>query len=136
MQKFPRTDFYRGLGKLTSGFLQNDLEFLDDVLSGRDESEKAVGADVADLDAADVAQADAPDAASVVQADAPEAASVAQVDAPGAAGVVQVDAPNAADAYRSDASGSPEEKSLVEGLSLIHISCCSYPICSCSPRSI
>ena len=105
MQKFPRTDFYRGLGKLTSGFLQNDLEFLDDVLSGRDESEKAVGADAADLDAADVAQADAPDAASVVQADAPDAASVAQVDAP-----------DAADAYRSDASGFPEEKSLVEGI--------------------
>lgn len=35
LQKYPQTDFYRGLGKLTSGFLQNDLEFLNDVLEGR-----------------------------------------------------------------------------------------------------
>lgn len=116
MQKFPRTDFYRGLGKLTSGFLQNDLEFLDDVLSGSDEGEKAVGADAADLDAASVAQADAPDAADVAQVDAPGAAGVVQADALDAAGVAQVDVPDAADAYRSDASGSPEEKSLVEGI--------------------
>ena len=33
LQKFPQTDFYKGLGKLTDGFLRNDLEFLDAVLS-------------------------------------------------------------------------------------------------------
>lgn len=38
LQKFPRTDFYRGLGKLASGFLRSDLEFLEDVL---DESDQA-----------------------------------------------------------------------------------------------
>lgn len=32
LQVYPQTDFYRGLGKLTSGFLQNDLELLRDVL--------------------------------------------------------------------------------------------------------
>ena len=36
MDKFPKTDFYRGLGKLTLGFLESDKEFLDDVLSGVD----------------------------------------------------------------------------------------------------
>jgi TorA maturation chaperone TorD len=34
MEKFARTDFYRGLAKLTSGFLRNDLALLDDVLEG------------------------------------------------------------------------------------------------------
>lgn len=38
LEKFPRTDFYRGLGKLTSGFLQNDLDFLNEVLT---DTEKA-----------------------------------------------------------------------------------------------
>lgn len=33
MEKFPKTGFYRGLGKLTNGFLRNDLEFLNDVLA-------------------------------------------------------------------------------------------------------
>jgi TorA maturation chaperone TorD len=33
LEKFPRTDFYRGLGKLTSGYLQNDLELLDELLA-------------------------------------------------------------------------------------------------------
>ena len=33
LQKFPQTDFYKGLGKLTDGFLRNDREFLDAVLS-------------------------------------------------------------------------------------------------------
>jgi TorA maturation chaperone TorD len=32
MEKFARTDFYRGLGKLTSGFLQSDLALLNDLL--------------------------------------------------------------------------------------------------------
>ncbi len=32
LQKFPNTDFYRGLGKLTSGYLRNDFEFLTEVL--------------------------------------------------------------------------------------------------------
>lgn len=38
LEKFPQTDFYRGLGKLTSGYLQNDLEFLNEVL-GDDDAE-------------------------------------------------------------------------------------------------
>lgn len=33
LQKFPQTDFYRGLGKLTDGFLRNDREFLNEVLN-------------------------------------------------------------------------------------------------------
>lgn len=44
LQKFPQTDFYRGLGKLTSGFLQNDLEFLNDVLVDDSEDDGAVDA--------------------------------------------------------------------------------------------
>jgi TorA maturation chaperone TorD len=32
IQKFARTDFYKGVGRLTSGMLENDLEFLCDVL--------------------------------------------------------------------------------------------------------
>jgi TorA maturation chaperone TorD len=32
MQTFPRTLFYQGVGKLTSGFLQSDLELLDELL--------------------------------------------------------------------------------------------------------
>ncbi|MDR1082460.1 MAG: molecular chaperone TorD family protein [Coriobacteriales bacterium] len=32
LKKFPRTDFYRGLGRLTSGYLQNDLELLNELL--------------------------------------------------------------------------------------------------------
>lgn len=32
MMKFPKTDFYRGLGVLTTGFLSNEREFFDDVL--------------------------------------------------------------------------------------------------------
>ena len=38
MKKFPRTDFYRGLGTLTSGFLRSDLEFLNDVLDDFDQA--------------------------------------------------------------------------------------------------
>jgi TorA maturation chaperone TorD len=34
---FSRTQFYQGLGKLTSGFLQSDSEFLEDLLSVADE---------------------------------------------------------------------------------------------------
>lgn len=47
MEKFPRTDFYRGLGKLTSGFLRSDLEFLNDVL-GEEEQQEAFVADETD----------------------------------------------------------------------------------------
>lgn len=36
IEKFSRTDFYRGLGKLTSGFLESDMEFLEDVLAETD----------------------------------------------------------------------------------------------------
>lgn len=41
MQKFPRTDFYRGLGKLTNGFLANDLQLLDELLQESGEDEQA-----------------------------------------------------------------------------------------------
>lgn len=44
MEKFPQTDFYRGLGKLTMGYLENDAEFLADILAGtgyEDESARA-----------------------------------------------------------------------------------------------
>jgi TorA maturation chaperone TorD len=34
IEKFSRTGLYRGLGKLTSGYLQSDLELLDEILSG------------------------------------------------------------------------------------------------------
>lgn len=37
MESFPKTDFYRGLGKLTLGFLRNDLDFLNEVLDGTEE---------------------------------------------------------------------------------------------------
>lgn len=33
MDKFPRTDFYKGLGKLTSGYLRSDLALLNELLS-------------------------------------------------------------------------------------------------------
>jgi hypothetical protein len=32
LEKFARTGFYRGLGKLTSGYLQNDLTLLNELL--------------------------------------------------------------------------------------------------------
>lgn len=57
MQKYPRTDFYRGLGKLTSGFLRNDLEFLDDVLAENEWSAVeggGKGADAAEAGGEDV----------------------------------------------------------------------------------
>lgn len=37
LESFPKTDFYRGLGKLTLGFLRNDLEFLNEALDGEEE---------------------------------------------------------------------------------------------------
>jgi TorA maturation chaperone TorD len=49
MEKFPRTGFYLGLGKLTSGYLQNDLELLDEVLA----EAGALDAGAADAGAAD-----------------------------------------------------------------------------------
>jgi hypothetical protein len=36
IKKFPRTDFYRGLGELTTGFLQSDLDLLNEVLADAD----------------------------------------------------------------------------------------------------
>ncbi len=36
MMKFPKTSFYQGLGVLTTGFLANEREFLDDVLGRED----------------------------------------------------------------------------------------------------
>lgn len=41
MQKFPRTDFYRGLGKLTSGFLANERQLLDELLEESEQEEQA-----------------------------------------------------------------------------------------------
>lgn len=37
MTRFPQTGFYRGLGKLTSGFLRSDLALLNDILADFDE---------------------------------------------------------------------------------------------------
>lgn len=37
MEKFSKTDFYKGLAALTMGILSNDREFLDDVLSSDEE---------------------------------------------------------------------------------------------------
>lgn len=47
LEKFPQTDFYKGLGRLTNGFLHNDLEFLDEVLDEGEESNGAVEEEVA-----------------------------------------------------------------------------------------
>lgn len=41
LEKFPKTDFYRGVGKLTEGYLRSDLALLRDIL-GEDESEEAI----------------------------------------------------------------------------------------------
>lgn len=38
MQKFPRTDFYRGLAKLTNGFLANERQLLDELLDANGEN--------------------------------------------------------------------------------------------------
>lgn len=45
LQKFPNTGFYRGLGKLTSGFLRTDLELLNDILSDEEEAVAVAGAE-------------------------------------------------------------------------------------------
>lgn len=42
MQKFPRTDFYKGLGVLTSGYLESDKALLREVLEIEDEAEEGV----------------------------------------------------------------------------------------------
>lgn len=55
MQKFPRTDFYKGLGKLTEGFLQNDLEFLYEVLQDADDADGAEDAEGAAAGASEAA---------------------------------------------------------------------------------
>ena len=44
MQRFPRTDFYRGLGKLTNGFLANERQLLDELLEGDDEAAEEAAA--------------------------------------------------------------------------------------------
>lgn len=36
LQKFATTDFYRGVGRLTTGFLDNDIQFLNELLEGSD----------------------------------------------------------------------------------------------------
>ena len=41
IQRFSKTDFYRGLGELTHGFLETDLEFLEGVLDGEAEADVA-----------------------------------------------------------------------------------------------
>lgn len=55
LEKFPKTDFYRGLGKLTSGFLRNDLEFLNEVLEGA-EGESGANAATSDHAAGELAE--------------------------------------------------------------------------------
>lgn len=47
LEKFPQTDFYKGLGRLTNGFLHNDLEFLDEVLDEGEDSNGPVEEEVA-----------------------------------------------------------------------------------------
>lgn len=42
MKKFPRTKFYQGLGFLTSGYLQSDFDFLNDVLGEEESQETSV----------------------------------------------------------------------------------------------
>lgn len=44
IQEFAQTDFYRGLGKLTSGFLESDKEFLDDILADVDFEDESASA--------------------------------------------------------------------------------------------
>lgn len=44
MQKFAKTDFYRGLGKLTEGFLASDREFLEDLLQDVDFEDESADA--------------------------------------------------------------------------------------------
>ena len=38
MTRFPKTDFYKGLGKLTSGFLRSDLALLNEILNDSSET--------------------------------------------------------------------------------------------------
>lgn len=38
MTRFPKTDFYKGLGKLTSGFLRSDLALLNEILNDSSEN--------------------------------------------------------------------------------------------------
>jgi len=78
LEKFATTDFYKGLGKLTSGFLENDLEFLNELLEdvedesveARDES-TAIGdklAEEAEVDAAlDAVEAEAGQSAAAAE---------------------------------------------------------------------
>ncbi len=42
LEKFPRTDFYRGLGRLTLGFLRSDLDLLNEMLVEEDDQTVAV----------------------------------------------------------------------------------------------
>ncbi len=46
MEKFPKTAFYRGLGKLTSGYFRTDLELLNDVLADVEDGSKAAAEEV------------------------------------------------------------------------------------------
>ena len=59
MEKFPKTDFYKGLGKLTLGFLENDKEFLDDILSSVDFEDDSAAAREAALSEKESAEAEA-----------------------------------------------------------------------------
>lgn len=47
--KFPQTDFYRGLGKLTSGFLRSDLALLNEILTNADAGDNEESSEEADL---------------------------------------------------------------------------------------
>ena len=39
IERFSKTDFYKGLGELTMGFLETDLEFLADILGIEEDAE-------------------------------------------------------------------------------------------------
>ena len=44
IEKFAKTSFYQGLGKLTSGFFESDKEFLDDILADVDFEDESANA--------------------------------------------------------------------------------------------
>lgn len=44
LERFPKTSFYRGLGKLTDGYLRTDLELLNDVLADVEDTSKEAAA--------------------------------------------------------------------------------------------
>ena len=57
IEKFAHTDFYRGVGRLTTGFLNNDLAFLDELLADNDVDDASVAARADAIRATDAARA-------------------------------------------------------------------------------